>query len=258
MSRLEGMDPLTSEVRPSNPYRAAFYQRQAEWHGYDGVDDVRARHETRCRYYEWFTRGWLPEDRDCRILDIGCGSGQFLYFLKKKGYTNARGIDLDRRQVEIGRSLGLDIVEASAFDHFQQCDGDYGLVAMLDIIEHFTREELFPLMEIVTANLRDNGRVIASVPNAESPTGLSCYFADITHEMSFTPGSFEEMLFCHHLELRELRDPWPVPLDLKRSIFRGIVKGTRALEGLRMRALGFVPPRVWSNVMWALAVKSTR
>ena len=79
-----------------NPYRAAFYQRQAEWHRYEGPDQVRERHELRSRYYEWYTRDWLPEDRDGKILDIGCGSGQFLYFLRKKGYTQAKGVDVDQ------------------------------------------------------------------------------------------------------------------------------------------------------------------
>ena len=71
------------------------------------------------------------------------------------------------------------------------------MIVMLDIIEHFTREELFPLMETVVRSLRPGGRLIASVPNAESPDGLRCVYADITHEIAFTPMSFEEMLFCH-------------------------------------------------------------
>ncbi len=256
MSRFEelSVQPLPVD-RPANPYRDAFYQRQADWHGYEGPEDVRDRHETRARYYAWFTRGWLPEDRDTPILDIACGSGQFLYFLKKQGYTNVRGIDLDRKQVMLGRALGLDIIEGSIEDHLDPARGEYGLIAMLDIIEHFTREELFPIMERVARCLGPGGRLIASVPNAESPTGLGCYFADITHEMSFTPGSFEEMLFCHRLKLAALRDPWPVPLDLKRRLYYWIVRGMRGLEGLRLRTLGFNPPRIWSNVMWAMAAK---
>ena len=54
-----------------NPYRSAFYERQAEWHHYEGVDDVRARHEKRIPYYDWYTKGWLPEDKSSPVLDIG-------------------------------------------------------------------------------------------------------------------------------------------------------------------------------------------
>ena len=236
MRQLDGLEPSPKAEHSANPYREAFYRRQAEWHKYQGPQHVGALHESRARYYEWYTRGWLPENRSTPILDIGCGSGQFLYFLRKKGYTNIRGLDLDRDQVEIARALGLDVVEESAADHLERSGVEFGLIAMLDIIEHFTREELFPMMECVARSLGPAGRLIASVPNAESPTGLGCYFADITHEMTFSPGSFEEMLFCHRLKLEALRDPWPAPIDAKRRLYRQLVRAARALEGLRLRA----------------------
>ncbi len=157
----------------------------------------RAPRSRRSPYYDWFTHGWLPEHRDGLILDIGSGSGQFLYYMRKKGYTNLKGIDLDRKQIEIAQALELDVVEASLHDFIQQFPEGFEMIVMLDIIEHFTREELFPLMESVVKALRPGGRLIASVPNAESPDGLRCLYTDITHEMAYTPMSFEEMLFCH-------------------------------------------------------------
>jgi 2-polyprenyl-3-methyl-5-hydroxy-6-metoxy-1,4-benzoquinol methylase len=238
-----------------NPYRDAFYSRQAQWHRYESPEHVRGLHETRSRYYEWFVRDWLPEDRESTILDIGCGSGQFLYFLRKKGYKHARGIDLDGRQVEIAQALGLEAEKVSIFEYLDRSELQFDVVAMLDIIEHFTRDELFPLLEAIVRGMRPGGRLIASVPNAESPDGLRCLYTDITHEMAFTPMSFEEMLFCHGLKLVSLRDPWPAPLDAKRRLYRWIVQGARGAEALRFRCLGLAPPRIWSNVMWGLASK---
>src|SRR3954467_1242433 len=125
-----------------NPYREAFYQRQAEWHGYTDAEAARSKHEQRVPYYRWYTRGWLPSSRETRVLDIGCGSGQFLYFLREEGYTGATGIDLDRDQVAVARSLGLDARCLPIGDFLRENPGDYGLILMLDILEHFTREEL--------------------------------------------------------------------------------------------------------------------
>ena len=78
-----------------NPYREAFYSRQAEWHGYEGAEDVRRRHEQRAVYYRWYTKDWLDLPKETPVLDIGCGSGQFLYFLRQQGFTDLVGIDLD-------------------------------------------------------------------------------------------------------------------------------------------------------------------
>jgi hypothetical protein len=73
--------------------------------------------------------------------------------------------------------------------------------------------------------------------------------------MAYTAMSFEEMLFCHGLRLASLRDPWPAPVGIRRKVYRLLVQGARAVETLRLRCLGFPPPRIWSNVMWALAIK---
>lgn len=239
-----------------NPYRDAFYQHQADWHGYEGPEDVRARHERRAPYYAWYTEGWLDLPRDAPILDIGCGSGQFLYFLRGRGFTDAVGIDLDERQVEIGRALGLDCRVERALEFLRREPAKtYGLVAMLDIIEHFTREELAPLLSAVVERLAPGGKLLASVPNAESPTGLSLYFADITHEMSFSTLSLGELLYCHGLKVVSWRDPWPAPISPGRKVYRAISNVARKLEGARLRLLGLEPPHLWSPVMWALAEK---
>src|SRR3954467_14333569 len=141
-----------------NPYRAAFYQRQAEWHHYEGPSKVREIHELRSLYYEWYTRDWLPADRTGPILDIGCGSGQFLYFLNKHQYKNIEGVDLDSKQIEIAQALGFKAEAVPVIDYLNRSQGGYEMITMLDIMEHFTREELFPLMEAVVRSLRPGGR----------------------------------------------------------------------------------------------------
>jgi 2-polyprenyl-3-methyl-5-hydroxy-6-metoxy-1,4-benzoquinol methylase len=52
-------------------------------------------------------RRFLPHDKSAKILDVACGSGHFLYFLKKEGYTNIHGIDLSDDQLEVARRTGL-------------------------------------------------------------------------------------------------------------------------------------------------------
>jgi 2-polyprenyl-3-methyl-5-hydroxy-6-metoxy-1,4-benzoquinol methylase len=238
-----------------NPYRQAFYQRQAEWHGYRDAEHVRSKHEARRPYYRWYTRDWLPAAKDTPVLDIGCGSGQFLYFLKGEGYTEATGIDIDARQVEIGRALGLDCRCLSVFDHLEAEGPRYGLIAMLDILEHFTREELFPILEAVSSRLTPGGRLIVSVPNAEGPDGLRAIYSDITHEIAFSLTSLSEMLFCHGLKVVAFRDPWPAPVSPARKAYRALTTAVRKVEGAKLRLLGYAPPGCWSSVIWAVAEK---
>ncbi|MGA1343438.1 MAG: class I SAM-dependent methyltransferase, partial [Hyphomonas sp.] len=74
----------------------------------------------------------------------------------------------------IARQLGFEVHEQKALDFLVRGDNGYDMIVMLDIIEHFTREELFPLLREVYRKLRTGGRLILSVPNAESPTGPGC------------------------------------------------------------------------------------
>lgn len=238
-----------------NPYRDAFYSRQAEWHGYTSTEFAEAKHQDRIKYYDWYTRGWLPEDRRSAILDIGCGSGQFLYFLRTRGYTNARGIDLDGDQVEVARKLGLQASREYALEFIEAQAGSFDVIAMLDILEHFTREELFPMLNAVAAKLAPGGRLIASVPNADSPAASRAIYADITHEIAFTATSLAELFFCHGLKVIALRDPWPAPVTPLRKAYRAISKVCRGVESVRLKLLGMDSPRVWSSVVWVLVEK---
>jgi len=43
---------------------------------------------------------YLPEDKNAKILDIGCGFGQMLSALKKMGYFNGYGIDICNEAID--------------------------------------------------------------------------------------------------------------------------------------------------------------
>lgn len=50
--------------------------------------------------YNLIYEPFLPLNKNSKILDIGCGMGQFLSLLKNKGYKNFQGIGLSQEQVE--------------------------------------------------------------------------------------------------------------------------------------------------------------
>ena len=51
----------------------------------------------------------LPNNKNCEILDIGCGLGQYLYGLQKLGYSNCKGIDKSADAVQYCRTQGLNV-----------------------------------------------------------------------------------------------------------------------------------------------------
>src|SRR5437016_7027213 len=73
-------------------YRGEFYGRYEIAVGARQVDQAHYDHCARQFGGRW--GAWLPPDKDIHILDIGCGYGEFLYFLRSLGYRNIVGLDL--------------------------------------------------------------------------------------------------------------------------------------------------------------------
>ena len=58
----------------------------------------------------------IPADQTLEIVDLGCGHGVYVYFLKKAGYKNVSGVDISQEQVELAHSLGIQEVVQGEID----------------------------------------------------------------------------------------------------------------------------------------------
>src|SRR5690349_7061935 len=65
------------------------------------------------RLFSALYRRFLPARRDAEILEVGCGSGSFLHYLRSEGYQRVHGVDIAAEQVTLARSLGIEDVEAA-------------------------------------------------------------------------------------------------------------------------------------------------
>lgn len=156
---------------------------------------TRATLERDRRMFAALYRRFLPSSRQAGILEVGCGSGSFLFFLRSEGYQNVRGIDIAEEQVALARGLGFEAVEvADALTYLTAHPAAYDLVVALDVIEHFTKDEVFAFLDSVQEALRPGGRLLLRTPNADSPYHSWIRYADFTHEVAFTPLSIRQVL----------------------------------------------------------------
>jgi predicted TPR repeat methyltransferase len=137
----------------------------------------------------------LPKDKSARILDIGCGDGNFVYHLKQLGYTNSTGIDISEEQVAKGRSMGIDNLHCADMMHFLNTNTEaFDVIFAKDVIEHFTRDEVFEILPLICRNLKLNGRFIMQVPNGQGYFHTSIFYGDYTHEMAYTESSINQVM----------------------------------------------------------------
>ncbi len=63
-------------------------------------------------WYPWHLVGrHLPNERNAKVLDIGCGYGGIVHFARQSGYVNVAGVDGSPEQVAAARRLGIPGVE---------------------------------------------------------------------------------------------------------------------------------------------------
>lgn len=105
-----------------------------------------------------------------KILDVGCGSGGFLDFLraKKNGY-DLYGYDLNAELVEELSSKGYSMIpiDQSQFKEVLCEDGLFDAICMLQVLEH--TDDPIGFVRSFTRWLKPGGSLIISTPDANGP-----------------------------------------------------------------------------------------
>jgi 2-polyprenyl-3-methyl-5-hydroxy-6-metoxy-1,4-benzoquinol methylase len=179
-------------------FKDVLYAQYAQTIFKDSKPITLQRFEDYARYYKKTLSPFLPENKDAHILDIGCGFGHLLYFLKEQGYVNHFGIDRGEEQVEICRQLVTANVEnaCNVPVYLSSQPEKYETVFLFDVLEHIDDEEMFPLLDAIRTSLHAGGRLIISVPNAACFPTLITLYGDLTHRRLFSEVSLKQLFLA--------------------------------------------------------------
>lgn len=98
--------------------------------------------------------------RNPRILDYGCGTGDFLKYLKKKNYQ-VEGFEPTLKANEIASKKGLNIhLDVDSIDR------KFDVITLFHVLEHI--EDIDFLIKNLNQKLSKEGILIIAVPNHES------------------------------------------------------------------------------------------
>ena len=141
--------------------------------------------------------------KSARIFDMGCGSGSLLKGLKDAGYTNVIGMDLSEEQVTMAHEFGVsEVVLGDAMQFFRSSEEQFDVITGMDIIEHFTKDELVELLQLIQSKLKKGGMAIFRTPNMDAPIATAFAIGDFTHENYLNASSAEQvMLSCGFVDV---------------------------------------------------------
>jgi O-antigen chain-terminating methyltransferase len=129
-----------------------------------------------------------------RVLDVGCGHGEFLRLLRDAGHEVA-GVDVDPAMVAACRAQGFDVAEGDAAAWLRDSGRTFDGIFSSNVVEHMTVAQVAALVEAAFAALRPGGLLLLATPNPESAIVQGHEFwRDPTHVRLYSRQLLEFML----------------------------------------------------------------
>lgn len=181
----------------SPKYRDKIYSRYVETlTRYSEQLNDEQEYTRRKKLYDLNYKKFLPSDKNSKTLDLGCGKGYFLKYLKEMGYSNIKGVEKSSSQILHALSDVKDyIIVDDMFNYLKNSSESFDVITLFHVLEHLFKDEILDLLELVYQRLKEDGMLIIEVPNAGSPLfGGNSRFSEFTHEVGFTPSSLKEII----------------------------------------------------------------
>jgi len=216
-------------------YISRFYANQSRLRGITSAEDVQAIESLQSVVYDRLLSKYLETYKDKKVVEIACGSGIFMRYLRNRGFVETLGIDIADQNVDICISQGFKVIKADALKWLaSQPTESVDVIVAIDFIEHIDKQAFVDFLDTVHSVLSPNGLFIARGPCGDSPFFGLNFYNDITHETVFTSTALRVTMLLCNMEVIELIDEYPaniitsrwwrVPLSqIARKVMRKII-----------------------------------
>jgi SAM-dependent methyltransferase len=140
---------------------------------------------------------YLPFFAGCRrVVDLGCGDGDFLALLREQG-IEAVGVDADDKTFAATQAAGLPVIHQDVFGYLATAaEASVDGVFCAHLVEHLPYPQVIELVEQSYRILRPGGRIVLATPDCRSLfSHLEMFYLHFGHVSFYHP-----RLLCFLLE----------------------------------------------------------
>jgi SAM-dependent methyltransferase len=168
----------------------------------------------------------VPKGKKGRLLDIGCGSGEFLYQMRNFGWE-VFGVEINQESANMGNKRGLNIFcgELGGADFPENY---FDVVVLSQTMEHVYSPGSY--LEKIHRLLKEGGLLIIGVPNIDCLEiqifGRSCHILDVPRHLHFfTIASLRNYLEKYGFEVEKvLSKKFSLPLQGIRADLKNFIQ----------------------------------
>jgi SAM-dependent methyltransferase len=226
----DGQDANGQEVKHSSPDPKEILQRHPDpdfdYFGFEerfrgSEEDIKERQRG---YVEFF------KDVD-RVVDIGCGRGEFLELLTEAG-IKAQGVDLDLDMILYCREKGLDVVREDIYTYLESlADESLGGLFAAQLVEHLEPSRIIELVNLCHRKLRSGGILIFETPNPICLTVFSrSFYMDFSHIRPIHPEAMKFLFESAGFHELQARFSSPVEADMRIPPLSGVATDVKGVE----------------------------
>lgn len=154
-----------------------------------------------------------------KVLDLGCGRGEFLELLEEKG-IEVEGIEINQEMIEICSNKGLNCQKGDILEKLAEYeDGTLGGIFSSQVIEHFSPSYLRRLVELSYFKLAPSTYLVLETINPASVFSLvQIYFLDLSHQKPILPQALKFLMERAGFEEVEIKYSSPLKQERLKDI----------------------------------------
>jgi SAM-dependent methyltransferase len=124
-------------------------------------------------------------------------------------------VDISAEQIELAQQRGVNAEQHDALAYLAANPRSFDAILAVDVLEHFTRDELGHLAKHLFNALKPRARFIVQTANGAGLHPGQVIYGDLTHQTIFTPESLGQLLRSVGFETLAFYETGPIPVRIR-------------------------------------------